>query len=90
VLRENRPQALNEYTTIDTSSTYNLQTRNSPSVYCKESLADGVLSPHFGPDPVRSLPILVPGTDLGKHFGPTVDPLRSRWTDLGAHIGTYI
>jgi hypothetical protein len=46
--------------------------------------------PHFGPDPVWSLPISVPGTDMGKHFGPTVDPLWSRWTDLGAHIGTYI
>jgi hypothetical protein len=36
-------------------------------------------SPLFGPDPIRSLPISVPGTDLGKHFGLTVD-----------HVGTYI
>jgi hypothetical protein len=30
------------------------------------------LSPRFSPDPVQSLPISVPGTDLGTHFGPTV------------------
>jgi hypothetical protein len=30
----------------------------------------------------------VPGTDMDKHFGPVVDPLRYRWINLGANIST--